>query len=406
MKLGWVDFSTEDRNKVFSVMNLLQEQGALDELGIGLIRDAFANRFFPGTSTIQTRAKYFLIVPYVLKEAIDGKYGNNPTVIMRKINDEERACALQLYNKCQDEGSSPIGKGIIGARNLPYKWVTRTPSEIYWSGIRTWKICEQGTLSIQRMIEYSISMRNQEKVLNLGNRSDDKEEGQKDDIDAGRDQRIRLLDLPEYPENWRDELDITLKGSESEFLYRKITESVPNSLLAFILQNGVNIEEYQNFEALYEDQKDEVPEEMAHLMKLACDFNRLVYAARVRYNILLSRGMNDFANNEWNYIEGQITRFADVDLEDVYQTLNILNIRLRRFLTNLQMAFLSNDWNLADELIRKQEIDLKTRSRAKLCHTEDYDPSVWIGGGYLDYRFFSARRIISDIYGAEGEYSV
>ena len=101
MKLGWVDFSTEDRNKVFSVMNLLQEQGALDELGIGLIRDAFANRFFPGTSTIQTRAKYFLIVPYVLKEAIDGKYGNNPTVIMRKINNEERACALQLYNKCQ-----------------------------------------------------------------------------------------------------------------------------------------------------------------------------------------------------------------------------------------------------------------------------------------------------------------
>ena len=103
----------------------------------------------------------------------------------------------------------------------------------------------------------------------------------------------------------------------------------------------------------------------------------------------------------WSFDDGEL-----VDLEDVYQTLNILNIRLRRFLTNLQMAFLSNDWNLADELIRKQEIDLKTRSRAKLCHTEDYDPSVWIGGGYLDYRFFSARRIISDIYGAEGEYSV
>ena len=58
MQLGWVDFSKADREKVLDVMNLLQEQGAVDEIGIGLIRDAFANYFFPGTSTVQTRAKY------------------------------------------------------------------------------------------------------------------------------------------------------------------------------------------------------------------------------------------------------------------------------------------------------------------------------------------------------------
>lgn len=63
MQLGWIDFSKEDRQKAFDVINLLSEQGAVDELGIGVIRDAFANYFFPGTSTIQTRAKYFLIVP-------------------------------------------------------------------------------------------------------------------------------------------------------------------------------------------------------------------------------------------------------------------------------------------------------------------------------------------------------
>ena len=62
MQLGWVDFSKADREKVLDVMNLLQAPGAVDEIGIGLIRDAFANYFFPGTSTVQTRAKYFLIV--------------------------------------------------------------------------------------------------------------------------------------------------------------------------------------------------------------------------------------------------------------------------------------------------------------------------------------------------------
>ena len=66
MQLGWIDFSKSERSKVLSVLDLLQEKGTLDELGIAPIRDGFANIFFPGTSTIQTRAKYFLIVPYAL----------------------------------------------------------------------------------------------------------------------------------------------------------------------------------------------------------------------------------------------------------------------------------------------------------------------------------------------------
>ena len=52
MQLGWIDFSKEDRQKALDVMNLLSEQGAVDELGIGIVRDAFANYFFSGTSTI------------------------------------------------------------------------------------------------------------------------------------------------------------------------------------------------------------------------------------------------------------------------------------------------------------------------------------------------------------------
>jgi len=40
MQLGWIDFSKEDRQKAFDVINLLSEQGAVDELGIGVIRDA------------------------------------------------------------------------------------------------------------------------------------------------------------------------------------------------------------------------------------------------------------------------------------------------------------------------------------------------------------------------------
>lgn len=74
------------------MINLLSEQGAVDELGIGIIRDAFANYFFPGTSTIQNRAKYFLIVPYVLREAVDGRYEE------RILRDIQNGITLEKLN--------------------------------------------------------------------------------------------------------------------------------------------------------------------------------------------------------------------------------------------------------------------------------------------------------------------
>ncbi len=96
MQLGWIDFSKEDRQKALDVINLLSEQGAVDELGIGIIRDAFANYFFPGTSTIQTRAKYFLIVPYVLREAADGRYGKDANRVLRAIDSAEKRLWHQI----------------------------------------------------------------------------------------------------------------------------------------------------------------------------------------------------------------------------------------------------------------------------------------------------------------------
>ena len=59
MKLGWVDFSREARKRAVEALDALEEKDAVDELGVGVLRDAFADAMFPGTSTIQTRAKYF-----------------------------------------------------------------------------------------------------------------------------------------------------------------------------------------------------------------------------------------------------------------------------------------------------------------------------------------------------------
>jgi hypothetical protein len=54
---GWLDYSDADRRRMLEVVGLFREKGTLDELGIGSIRDTFADLFCPGTSTIETRAR-------------------------------------------------------------------------------------------------------------------------------------------------------------------------------------------------------------------------------------------------------------------------------------------------------------------------------------------------------------
>lgn len=395
MQLGWVDFSKSDREKVLDVMNLLQETGAVDELGIGLIRDGFANLFFPGTSTVQTRAKYFVIIPYVLKEAVDGKFGKDMDKILRKIDEEERNCGNLLMEHC------PGASGIIGQRFLPRRWVVRKPSNIYWNGIRTFHIFEQGSMSIPEMIRLSLFVKAGGNDVKLGNCKDDGE-NDKDDADAGKDKWYRFFKVPNtYYTDWRSDLHIELNKDEAVFLRNCIETSVSDSFLAVLLKNNVDVRKYEYFEALVEDTKELVSDELCHQLELACDFNRLVYTMRVRYNWILGAGNNEAANKEWVEIEADLDHMISVDINKVFASLGIVDYGLRKFLDSLKQALADKNFREADDLLVAREVKLKTKSRAKLCHREDYGSDVWIGGRYLDYRFNSAKIIITDIYTGE-----
>ena len=167
MPLGWIDFSKSERNKVLSVLELLSEKGTLDELGIAPIRDGFAERFFPGTSTIQTRAKYFLIVPYALKELERGG-DSTPASVLRTFDRMERSCAEMFLAKNQDEA------GIIGKRSLSGgRWVKRTPADIYWAGLRRYGIFVGGKLSLTEYVRASCAEKGRKQnLLRLGSRRD------------------------------------------------------------------------------------------------------------------------------------------------------------------------------------------------------------------------------------------
>ena len=394
MPIGWIDFSKDERNKVLNVIHLLDEPGAVDELGIGSVRDAFADYFFPGTSTVQTRAKYFLIVPYVLMEAGTGMYGSDLNSILRRVDNEERNCRDILIKTSND--------GVIGSL-VPRSWVLRTPSNIYWNGIKRMGIFKED-LTIKEYIHQSIIQRNLKKAKESGNREKDAKENERDDIDAGDITSIQFWSLGDtFHSNWRDDLTIELLPEEAAFLKSQIITSQRGSLFAFILKNNVSLDKYESFGALTEDIKESVDPELRYMMELANDFNNLVSIITTRYNLIVFDGKNERARENWDVLSKDLKRRSEVDLKAIFDRLSIRNVKLKAFLIRIQVALREGDIAAVDDLIIKREISLKGSKRAKTSRVGEYreQDSKWIGIDILDYRFTPAKRIIRDIMNPE-----
>ena len=394
MPLGWIDFSKDERNKVLNVIHLLDEPGAVDAVGLVAVRVAFADLFFPGTSSVQTRAKYFLIVPYVLMEAGSGKYGSDLNTILRKIDNEERSCRDILIKTSND--------GVIGSL-VPRSWVLRTPSNIYWNGIKRMGIFKED-LSVKEYIHQSIIQRSLKKAREYGNREKDAEENEKDDIDAGDITSIQFWSLGDtYHSNWREKLTIELLPEEAIFLKSQIITNQRSSLFAFILKNNISLDKYGSFGALSEDIKDEVDPDLRYMMGVANDFNNLVSIITTRYNLIVFDGQNERARENWAVMSMDLKRRSEVDLKAIFNRLSIRNIKLKTFLLRIQEAIQAGDIAAVDDLIIKREVSLKGAKRAKTSRVGEYKEQSmgWIGIDILDYRYTPAKRIIKDIMNAE-----
>lgn len=395
MNLGWVDFSDNDRKKVLEVIQLLSEKGAVDELGFGIIRDGFADYFFPGTSTVQTRAKYYLLVPYILKDAV------NKDKPERYLDTTEKNVAVEMFNKNMKDG-------LIGADSIAAgKWVVRAPSDIYWNGIKKLGIFKQDISINQYFLEY-------EKLKKLkkntsGNTFNKDEEGEHDDSDAGSESSTNFWNLPTYKDNWRDSLKLKLTSREAAFLRKRIlnvkTKTGKQTLYSYILSNNIKLDNYDSFEELSEDIKKSVNAELFEMLELANSFNKLAMIAKCRYNILISGGLNEEANSLWKEYKNKLDKIACVDVDKIFLKLSLHNQGLKSFLKQLQSLLIAKEIDKIDELIVLREKRLKTAERAKLLHPEKFNKEdfqdYFVGTAFLDYRMHSARRILNDIYEAE-----
>lgn len=401
MKIGWIDFSASERSKVLSIIDLLSEDGTLDELGIAPIRDGFANIFFPGTSTIQTRAKYFLIVPYALLEIERGKE-TNPKIVREWLNVMERKCGEVLLKNSDD--------GVIGRLVLKSGgWVKRPPVDLYWSGIRQYGIFASGNLSLSEYIRASCALKAQKSVIQkLGNRKDVVEENEQDDTDSGGLFSTQFWRLPEYDrKNWLERLRIELTPAEAAFLKTQIIKHCEGSILSFLLVNRRrDVLEMSGFEQMAIDMGPLFPEAIRKDIQLARAFSDFNYGARIRYNVILSCGKNGMANKEWEKFNADIHKLSSIDIDAIFQRLSINNYTLRRFLVDIQNCMQTGNIEGMDKKLIQRECQLKGPSRAKLMHPGEFGDDKWVGGKQLDYRFGSAVRHIKDIFDGEAENHV
>lgn len=388
MQIGFIDFSKDERNKVLSTLKLLGDHTALDELGIGVIRDFYADVLFPGISTIQTRAKYLVLIPYLFQELYDHALHERS---FRGRN------ALQWLHWREDQlvetlvrNSKPFENGIIGSLALKQKRsVKQKPSAIYWSGLRTFDILRADSLSVSAACSAVLQTAKKKRELEI--RGDD---DSFDDSSAANTGKVLFSPIrPDY--DLDQEASIYLTRKEAEFLERHILRSVRSreSLLAFLLKNRLTCD---SFDSIPEHL---LPEQMRIDYQLASSFSRFIYGAHIRYNVVYSAGCGAVDPN----MEAEFLAWLDdyiqnpCDLGPVLDRANC-NRQLASFCRQFEAYALQGKYSAMDDLIAARERTVKG-DRAKLRRPKEYQyqPDAPVHAYYLNYRFDRASTIIKDI---------
>lgn len=414
--LGWVDFSSEHRSRVQTVIDLLHEKGVVDELGIGIIRNSFADRMFPGISTIQTRAKYFTLTACLIKDyELNHSRRDSGKSLEEYLERQEKRCRIQLVERY---GDSWQNLGIIGGSfGLDrYRDVVRKPSSIYWNGLRTFGMISPNV----SLAEFSNLLSKPSYMLRTLVEETGRDRG--DDLDADDRSLIRVV-APEVDGSFWDQMDIVLTDEEARFLRQQITATQADSLIGQILLDEKALNQvlklsrnarFETFAELPFIQNLNNPE-LVRTVEHARDFWRILYGAHIRYNCLLQehfgeQELYDKFEKLWEEWCEDISDFpSHWDTSFLWERVASHGSRLPSYTRNFVEMWIEETRNGArntdqcNELVRIQEQNNK-RGRARLRpKNQGEQVGEWLGLSTLEYRLPQVLQIVRDIYDGEGE---
>lgn len=248
VKIAWADTSPEQQRRMREIAALFEERAAREELGLSTLRDGLSDALFPGTSTLHTRAKYLLFVPWCYQLA---SQRNDEADLVPTVRRHERALISSL-------DSAGDRRGLIG--RLAGTQVKNLPSSIYWWMLRRHEILIPPSSPAGRALLAEL-----------------------DDAPA----MFFARNLPAPPEGFPHQVPggFSLAVSEAEWLRERLLTAAPHTTLAHFLHERPS----EDSDAPWEDPATaSMPQPAREHCVVAEQFSRLMHGAQLLYNLLLA----------------------------------------------------------------------------------------------------------------------
>lgn len=318
--------------------------GVRDELGFLAIHQRYADRFFPGTSVLHTRARYAIFVPWLFED-LAGSVGPAAT---RALRERERVLAGRLGSAGQAQ--------VIGGRVYP-KPSSQPPSTVYWNALAVWGILRS------RPDGRTISRAQAHHLLKS------MQTGTDDDGQPLLHSAPPFATLPDRPDNWHaGAITFQLTAAEAAFLRERLGQLRRPGSHELSLFARLVLAEVSSPEDMWDDEVRALAgSDQAALMR-AEQAAHLACVGRAVYDALLERlcelrDKRETSTRHRNHLMEMVGQYGatsvDLDIHALEADVGALPIGLRTVLTATQ------DWirlNSADPI---SLLDIYTLAEAR-----------------------------------------
>lgn len=384
--LSWIVFDERERELAQQLVDAFREKGTLDELGLRQIQLPVSDQLFPGITTLHTRLRYVLFVPWIY--AMAEKRNASPEALAEEARDRQ----VQLIGALENGGEQT---GIIGIRTRSKNGPL--PSNVYWGTLRSWGIRTDAGDEADYARVVAALRRDQASS-------------------AARDEGHRVNRsmwhpaLPLAPSDWLHKVDFRLLSGEASFLIDRLVDSHPESVLTHLAKARKKAD--CNFIWQHPDLAG-FPDSARFLVDQARKFSNLMYSASLLYNLMLSERLK---KDEWisryqgelgGWREGlELSELREWHLNDLWDRLRDGGYRIRSptrdFVWNWREAVLDSRADVqesddARDLVRNREMRLKgARSRFRNRTALDGFTGA-VGAFRIGFRWSSAMSHLRDI---------
>lgn len=394
--ITWLDLTASDRDKIRRVLDLFNEQGTVDELGLGTLRDLLSDSLFPGTSVLHTRLRYVFLIPWLYQVL------ERQRVKSRDVAAKARDQEIRLINALASDEDAEGVIGIQAGREL-----ARLPSSTYWACLVRWGIF----LPAQSQGWYH---RNFESLVR-----------HREDVPRADDPGVIWTReptwhprLPAAPDDFPHSASFALTAEEADFVQGRLQENCADSLLAWLALEGSAIPA----DRLWEDPDAlRAGPGIGEVVELARRFSLHVEGAPLLYNLIVAERrymLNQRQEDEeyiakyreeireWGSREAQEKPF-DPDSLWSFAARKGSNppTAQRRFVETWseQVTKLGPERIVDDEslkrLIEHRERQLKGPHRARLANEGRLlDWSGRVGVGRMAFRWPNVRQLLIDLH--------